>query len=71
MIQDKCILLDEVICECFLHLFLQFVPASLGFGSQGKLLRPTEHVPEKQGSVPPDADLEYELELVRVSVPPT
>ena len=49
----------------------QVVPAQAGFGSRGAVLRSTEHVPEKQGSIPPDAELEYELELVRVSVPPT
>jgi FKBP-type peptidyl-prolyl cis-trans isomerase len=48
-----------------------FVPASLGFGNQGAVLRPTEHVPDKQGAIPPGADLEYELELVRVSIPPS
>ncbi|GAX80768.1 hypothetical protein CEUSTIGMA_g8203.t1 [Chlamydomonas eustigma] len=48
-----------------------YVPASLGFGSQGAVLRPTEHVPDKQGVVPPNSDLEYEIELVRVSIPPS
>lgn len=47
------------------------VPPALGFGDRGLTLRPTEHVPEKQGVVPPDATLEYELELVRVSIPPS
>lgn len=47
------------------------VPAALGFGERGAVLRPTEHVPEKQGIVPPNADLVYELELVRVSIPPS
>jgi hypothetical protein len=47
------------------------IPASLGFGEKGFVLRPTEHVPEKQGIVPPGADLEYDLELVRVSIPPS
>ena len=49
----------------------QVVPAELGFGSSGAVLRPTEHVPDKQGIVPADAELEYELELVRVSIPPS
>ncbi len=47
------------------------VPAALGFGDGGTTLRPTEHVPEKQGNVPPGAELEYELELQRVSIPPS
>ncbi len=47
------------------------VPPQLGFGDQGALLRPTEHVPEKQGEVPPGATLEYELSLLRVSIPPS
>lgn len=38
---------------------------------QGLTLRPTEHVPEKAGVVPPGATLEYELSLVRVSIPPS
>lgn len=47
------------------------VPPSLGFGDKGTVLRPTEHVPEKQGVVKPGASLEYELVLERVSVPPS
>ncbi|CAL5219455.1 g1290 [Coccomyxa viridis] len=47
------------------------VPPELGFGDQGTVLRPTEHVPTKQGVVPPGATLEYELTLVRVSIPPS
>jgi len=47
------------------------VPPELGFGDNGVTLRPTEHVPEKQGSVLPGATLTYELELVRVSIPPS
>jgi FKBP-type peptidyl-prolyl cis-trans isomerase len=47
------------------------IPAKLGFGESGTTLRPTEHVPEKQGVVPPGAELEYELELIRVSIPPS
>ena len=47
------------------------VPPALGFGDQGLTLRPTEHVPEKQGLVPPGAELIFELELVRVSIPPS
>lgn len=47
------------------------VPPQLGFGDQGAVLRPTEHVPDKQGEVPPGATLEYELSLIRVSIPPS
>jgi FKBP-type peptidyl-prolyl cis-trans isomerase len=47
------------------------VPPGLGFGEQGTVLRPTEHVPTKQGVVPPGATLDYELSLVRVSIPPS
>lgn len=47
------------------------VPSERGFGERGVVLRPTEHVPEKQGLVPPGASLEYDLELVRVSIPPS
>lgn len=47
------------------------VPPQLGFGDKGFMLRPTEHVPDKQGIIPPGATLEYELELVRVSIPPS
>ncbi|KAI8466037.1 MAG: FKBP-type peptidyl-prolyl cis-trans isomerase [Monoraphidium minutum] len=47
------------------------VPPALGFGARGAVLRPTEHVPDKQGLVPPGATLEYEIELQRVSVPPS
>ena len=49
------------------------VPPELGFGEKGISLRGTEHVPDKeqQGDVPPNAVLEYTLELVRVSIPPS
>ena len=47
------------------------VPPELGFGQDGFVLRPTEHVPEKQGAVPPGATLEYELSLLRVSIAPS
>lgn len=47
------------------------VPPELGFGASGAVLRPTEHVPDKQGTVPPNATLQYELELVQVSIPPS
>jgi FKBP-type peptidyl-prolyl cis-trans isomerase len=47
------------------------VPPALGFGDRGAILRPTEHVPEKQGAIPAGATLEYDLELERVSIPPS
>lgn len=47
------------------------VPPSAGFGEAGSVLRPTEHVPEKQGIIPGGAELEYELELKTVSIPPS
>lgn len=47
------------------------VPSEYGFGEEGISLKPTLHVPEKQGIVPPGADLTYEVELVRVSIPPS
>jgi FKBP-type peptidyl-prolyl cis-trans isomerase len=47
------------------------VPPALGFGERGFTLRPTEHVPGKGGAIPPRATLEYELELLRVSIPPS
>ncbi|GLC39840.1 hypothetical protein PLESTB_001293800 [Pleodorina starrii] len=47
------------------------VPPELGFGERGAVLRPTEHVPDKQGVVPPGATLVYDVELVRVSIPPS
>ena len=39
------------------------VPAGLGFGDSG--------LAGRQGSVPPGATLEYDLELIRVSIPPS
>ncbi|KAL6752160.1 FKBP-type peptidyl-prolyl cis-trans isomerase [Haematococcus lacustris] len=47
------------------------VPAALGFGPAGAVLRPTLHAGDKSGIVPPDADLEYDIELLRVSIPPS
>jgi FKBP-type peptidyl-prolyl cis-trans isomerase len=47
------------------------VPPELGFGDKGYVMRPTEHVPDKQGLIPPGAQLEYEVELLRVSIPPS
>eukprot|EP00889_Picochlorum_renovo_P002735 jgi/Picre1/29765/NNA_005147.t1 len=47
------------------------VPSEYGFGEEGISLKPTLHVPEKQGIVPPGANLTYEVELIRVSIPPS
>ncbi len=47
------------------------VPASRGFGEAGAVLRPTEHVPEKRGSIPKNADLTYDFRVVRVSIAPS
>ena len=47
------------------------VPATSGFGEAGATLRPTEHVPDKRGEVPPGAALTYHLEVLSVSVPPS
>lgn len=46
------------------------IPPELGFGEQGTVLKPTLHVPGKDGIIPGNATLKYELELVRVSIPP-
>lgn len=47
------------------------IPPEYGFGEAGISLKPTLHVPQKQGIVPGGARLEYDLELVRVSIPPS
>ena len=39
------------------------VPAGLGFGESG--------LAGRRGDVPPGATLEYDLELIRVSIPPS
>ena len=46
------------------------VPASLAFGRKGYSFRSTRHA-EKEGAIPPDSDVVYELEVVRVSIPPS
>jgi hypothetical protein len=43
----------------------------MGFGDKNFSLRPTLHVEDKSGVVPANSDLEYEVELVRVSIPPS
>eukprot|EP01026_Neomeris_dumetosa_P055975 TRINITY_DN5109_c0_g1_i11.p1 TRINITY_DN5109_c0_g1~~TRINITY_DN5109_c0_g1_i11.p1 ORF type:complete len:297 (-),score=55.71 TRINITY_DN5109_c0_g1_i11:179-1069(-) len=47
------------------------VPPELAFGERGTVLKPTEHVPDKQGIIPPNSQLFYKIELVRVSIPPS
>ncbi|DBB17772.1 hypothetical protein WJX82_010927 [Trebouxia sp. C0006] len=48
-----------------------YVPPSLGFGENGGSVAPTLHAPGKQGVIPRDALLTYDLELIRVSIPPS
>jgi FKBP-type peptidyl-prolyl cis-trans isomerase len=47
------------------------VPPALAFGDAGAVLRPTEHVPDKQGVIPGGVELVYDLTLERVSIPPS
>ena len=47
------------------------VPPEEAFGSDGFTAKPTEHVPDKRGEVPSGAMLEYDIEVLRVSVPPS
>ena len=47
------------------------VPSAEGFGEAGGSLAGTLHVPSKQGNIPSDATLTYDLELIRVSIPPS
>lgn len=47
------------------------VPSAEGFGEAGGSLAGTLHVPSKQGNIPSDATLMYDLELIRVSIPPS
>jgi len=47
------------------------IPPAAGFGDQVYALRGTAHAGEKTGMVQPNSTLEYEVELVRVSVPPS
>ncbi len=35
------------------------------------MLQPTNHVADKSGVIPGGAALEYDLELLRVSIPPS
>lgn len=47
------------------------VPPELGFGEEGGVVHPTEHAPEKRGIIPGNATLEYAIELLRISIPPS
>ncbi|KAL3141017.1 hypothetical protein ABBQ32_005532 [Trebouxia sp. C0010 RCD-2024] len=47
------------------------VPAAQGFGEKGGQIAATLHAPSKQGVIPENATLTYDLELIRVSIPPS
>jgi FKBP-type peptidyl-prolyl cis-trans isomerase len=47
------------------------VPPEAGFGSEAYSLRGTRHASDKEAVIPPNSTLQYELNLVRVSVPPS
>lgn len=47
------------------------IPAEYGFGQEGISLQSTRHVPDKSGVVGPNMDLVYDVELLRVSIPPS
>lgn len=47
------------------------VPARLGFGEAGGVIQSTRHAGDKDGVIPPNATLRYELVLERVSIPPS
>ena len=47
------------------------VPPAQGFGDKGGQIAATLHAPGKQGVIPKDAILTYDLELIRVSIPPS
>jgi len=47
------------------------VPPELGFGEAGYASRATRHAGDKDGVVPPNATLVYELSVERVSIPPS
>ena len=46
------------------------VPPQAGYGAQPYAFRATRHAGDKDGVVPPNSTIEYDLELVRVSIPP-
>ncbi|KAL3153078.1 hypothetical protein ABBQ38_012098 [Trebouxia sp. C0009 RCD-2024] len=47
------------------------VPAAQGFGDKGGQIAATLHAPNKQGVIPENATLTYDLEVIRVSIPPS
>ena len=47
------------------------VPPQAGYGAQPYAFRATRHAGDKDGVVPPNSTIEYDLELVRVSIPPS
>eukprot|EP00798_Chlamydomonas_sp_ICE-L_P010605 gene10605-12275_t len=50
---------------------MKIVPPELGFGEKGGSVRPTLHASDKAGIIPPNATLEYTLDLIRISIPPS
>ncbi|CAG9463394.1 unnamed protein product [Pedinophyceae sp. YPF-701] len=48
-----------------------YVPASQAFGDGGTALKGTRHVGDKEGVIPPGTDLEYDVEIVRISIAPS
>ena len=42
-----------------------------GFGDAGGSIAATLHAPDKRGYIPQNAELIYDLELIRVSIPPS
>lgn len=47
------------------------MPPAQGFGENGGSVSGTLHAPGKQGVIPKNATLTYDLELIRVSIPPS
>lgn len=47
------------------------VPSAQGFGEKGGQVAATLHAPGKQGVIPENATLSYELELLKISIPPS
>ena len=46
------------------------MPPGLAFGERGYSFQATRHVGDKAGIIPPNSTVDYELELLRVSIPP-
>ena len=47
------------------------VPPETGFGSEAYSVRGTRHASDKAATIPANSTLQYELSLVRVSIPPS